>query len=71
MEKHNLKLETSWDDVKENLKENNINLTDEDLDYVEGREDELLIRLSHKLGKSPGEIKALIESISHNKRLAS
>ena len=37
-----LKLETPWEEVKERLKANDINLTDEDLDYDPGQEEELL-----------------------------
>jgi hypothetical protein len=59
-------LAASWDEVKELLKEINIHLTDEDLKYEPGREDELLERLQGKIHGSKSEIKALIESISYN-----
>lgn len=61
-----LKLEAPWEDVKELLKENNTSLTDEDLVFEPGKENELLQRLQRILKKSPEEIKAYIESISHN-----
>lgn len=61
-----LKLEAPWEDVKELLKENNTALTDEDLVFEPGKENELLLRLQRILKKSPEEIKAYIESISHN-----
>jgi len=66
-----LQLERTWEDVKEDLKENNISLTDEDLDYQPGEEDQLLERLEKKMNKSKAEIKALIESISSNHGKAS
>ena len=66
-----LQLERSWDEVKEDLKENNIYLTDEDLDYTPGQEDQLLERLAKKMNKPEAEIKALIESISFNNGEAS
>ena len=66
-----LQLERTWEDVKEDLKENNISLTDEDLDYQPGEEDQLLERLEKKMNKSKAEIKALIESISSNEGKAS
>lgn len=66
-----LQLERSWDEVKEDLKENNIYLTDEDLDYTPGQEDQLLERLAKKMNKPEAEIKALIESISFNNGKAS
>ena len=61
-----LKLNAPWKVVKERMKENNIHLTDEDLEYEAGREEELLQRLHRKMKRSTGEIKMLIESISSN-----
>jgi hypothetical protein len=65
-----LKLEAPWEEVKERLKANDINLTDEDLDYDPGQEEELLKRLEKKINKSRPEIIAYIESISANNDLA-
>jgi hypothetical protein len=64
MERLNLK--SPWPDVKERLKENDISLTDEDLEYSEGGDNELLSRLSAKMKKSKEEVKQYIESISAN-----
>ena len=61
-----LNLRSSWDDVKEKLKENDISLTDEDLEYEPGGEDQLLERLQDKLHKNKDEIRRYIESISAN-----
>jgi hypothetical protein len=61
-----LKLKSPWPDVKERLKENDISLTDEDLEYSEGEDNELLTRLSAKMKKSKDEVKQYIESISAN-----
>ncbi|MES1214943.1 MAG: general stress protein CsbD [Bacteroidota bacterium] len=66
-----LKLEAPWDEVKEKVKENSIDLTDEDLVYEPGKEDELLNRLAAKMNRTPQQIKILIESISSNKGKAS
>lgn len=71
MENYQLQLERSWEEVKEDLKENNIYLTDEDLDYKPGQEEQLLERLEKKMNLSKESIKALIESISANKGRAS
>lgn len=60
------KLERPWDEVKEKLKETNIGLSDEDLAYSPGKEDELISRLEKKLGKSPDEVRMWIESVSSN-----
>lgn len=62
---------TSWNEVKEKIKESNINLTDDDLNYLPGEEEKLLERLSKKMNRSTVEIKAWIESISSNKGKAS
>ena len=70
MDDYTLKLEAPWDEVKEMLREINMNLTDEDLRYEKGNEKQLLERVSHKLKKSIPEAKAWIESVSHNKGLA-
>ena len=66
-----LKMLTSWNEVKEKIKESNINLTDDDLNYLPGEEEKLLERLSKKMNRSTVEIKAWIESISSNKGKAS
>jgi hypothetical protein len=61
-----LNLNASWDEVKERLKENDVSLTDEDLQYEPGREEELLERLARHSQKSPEEIRKYVESISAN-----
>ena len=65
-----LKLEAPWEEVKERMKDNDINLTDNDLEYIPGKEDELLQRLEKKMSKSREQIIAYIESISSNKDLS-
>lgn len=65
------KLSTPWDEVKEKIKERNTELTDEDLEYEQGEEDALLTRLAHKMKRSKEEVKQYIESISHNRDIAS
>lgn len=58
----NLKLKGSWNVVKGKLKQDYGKLTDDDLTYAEGHEDELLGRLQQKLGKSKDEVRKIIES---------
>lgn len=70
MDNYELKLEAPWSEVKNQLKEVNLDLTDEDLRYEKGKEKELLERLSRKMNKSITEVKGWIESVSHNKGLA-
>ncbi|HLG41315.1 MAG TPA: hypothetical protein VI461_16670 [Chitinophagaceae bacterium] len=71
METITLRLEAPWEEVKEKLKENDITLTDEDLNYSPGHENELLEHLSRKMKKDKSAVKAYIESISYNKGKAS
>lgn len=71
MEKTKLTLHTSWEEVKEKIKERNIGITDEDLDFEPGKEDALLERLAAKMERSKEEVKRFIESISYNKDIAS
>ena len=65
-----LKLESKWEEGKEKMKDNDVNLTDEDLEYIPGREDELLQRLEKAMNKPREQIIAYIESISFNSGLA-
>ncbi len=62
-----LNLQSPWKDVKEKLKENDMNLSDDDLEYSPGQEDALLDRLSQIMNKPHDEVKRYIESISSNK----
>jgi hypothetical protein len=71
MKDFKFKLQAPWKDVKEKLKEINIELTDEDLEYSPGQEESLLKRLSEKLRKDPDQIKALIESVAATDHIAS
>jgi uncharacterized protein YjbJ (UPF0337 family) len=59
-------LKAPWDEVRERIKETNIDLTDEDLDLKPGKEQELLARLESRMHKSKEEIRHWIESISWN-----
>lgn len=61
-----LNLKSSWEQVKERLKENDISLTDEDLQYEPGKEDELFARLQKKTKKEPEDLRIYIESMSAN-----
>ena len=65
------KLQAPWEEVAEKIKETNIHITDEDLVYVPGKENELLIRLEKKMSLDRENIIYLIESISGNQGIAS
>lgn len=56
-----LQLKGSWNEVKGKLKQKYAELTDDDLTFAEGKEDELLGRLQQKLGKAKDEIRREIE----------
>ncbi|RDV17127.1 YtxH domain-containing protein [Pontibacter diazotrophicus] len=58
-----LVMQGSWTDVKRQLRNNYDDLTEEDLDYQEGSERELLDRLQRKLGKTKDEVVRLISQI--------
>lgn len=57
------KLSGNWNQIKGELKQEYGQLSDDDLAYKEGKEDELLGRLQEKLGKTKSEIKSFIDSI--------
>ena len=57
----NLQIKGSWNELKGKLKQKYGQLTDDDLAFAEGKEDELLGRLQKKLGKSKEELRAEIE----------
>ncbi|HMH33174.1 MAG TPA: hypothetical protein VK543_09110 [Puia sp.] len=65
-----LKLTRPWEEVTEKLKEVNVGLTDDDLRYIPGNEEELLTRLARKMKKTPADIKVWIESVSVNEGFA-
>ncbi len=59
-----LKLKGNWNELKGKLKKSYAELTDNDLLYEEGREDELYGRLQQKLGKSKEEVKRMISDLN-------
>jgi uncharacterized protein YjbJ (UPF0337 family) len=65
-----IKLNSSWEEVKEKIKETNPEITDSDLVIDHGNEEELFENLSKKLHKSIEEVKAWIESVSATKTIA-
>lgn len=58
----NLKLKGSWNVLKGKLKQSYADLTDDDLTYAEGKEDELLGRLQKKTGQTKEELSKWIRS---------
>ncbi|HEX8562908.1 MAG TPA: CsbD family protein [Flavobacterium sp.] len=54
-------IEGNWNELKGKLKQEFADLTDDDLLYEEGKEDEMWGKLQKKLGKTEKEIKALLD----------
>ncbi|MFW5835435.1 MAG: CsbD family protein [bacterium] len=51
-----LQIKGNWNEMKGKLKQKYGDLTDDDLAYVEGKEEELLGRLQKKTGKTRQEL---------------
>jgi uncharacterized protein YjbJ (UPF0337 family) len=58
-----LQIKGGWNELKGKLKQKYGQLTDDDLSFAEGKEDELLGRLQQKLGKSKEDLRAEIERL--------
>ncbi|MBA4301060.1 MAG: general stress protein CsbD [Cyclobacterium sp.] len=58
-----LQIKGTWNEVKGKLKQKYADLTDDDLLYEEGKEDELLGKLQKKLGKTMDDVKNEINSL--------
>jgi uncharacterized protein YjbJ (UPF0337 family) len=56
-------LKGNWNQLKGKLKQKYADLTDDDLLFVEGKEDELLGRLQKKLGKSDSEVRDILKRL--------
>ena len=56
-------LKGKWNEVKGKLKQKYADLTDDDLLFVEGKEDELYGRIQQRVGKSKEEIKKIISDL--------
>lgn len=63
MESWKLKLKGNWNEIKGKVKQKYADLTDDDLLYEEGKDDELLGRIQKKVGKTKEEVKSWIESL--------
>ena len=58
-----LKVKGTWNEIKGKLKQKYAELTDDDLTFVEGKEDELLGRLQKRIGKSKDELRRELEEV--------
>lgn len=53
----------TWNEVKGKLKQKYGQLTDDDLKFEEGKEDELLGRLQKRLGRSKDDVRKFIADL--------
>ena len=58
-----LTIEGNWNEIKGKLKQKYGELTDDDLAFAKGQEDEMYGRLQKKLGKTKDDIKREIENL--------
>ena len=56
-----MNLKGNWNEIKGKLKQKYGQLTDDDLTFAEGKEDELLGRIQKRLGKSKEDVRREIE----------
>ena len=58
-----LELEGKWNEMKGKAKQAYADLTDDDLAYEEGKDDELLGRIQKRLGKTRDEVVTWLKSL--------
>ena len=58
-----LELKGNWNQVKGKLKQKYADLTDDDLTFAEGKEEELLGRLQTRLGKSKEDLRRELQDM--------
>lgn len=60
----NLRIKGNWNEMKGKIKQQWGELTDDDLKYSEGKEDELIGRIQQRTGRSREEVINYINSIN-------
>lgn len=63
MDSKEFKLRGNWNELKGKIKQQYADLTDDDLKYEEGKDDELLGRIQKKIGKTKDEVIAWIQKL--------
>ena len=63
MDSKKLKLTGNWNELKGKMKQKYAVLTDDDLKYEEGKDDELVGRIQKKIGKTKEEVIDLIQRL--------
>lgn len=63
MDSWKLKLKGNWNELKGKIKQQYADLTDDDLLYEEGKDDELLGRIQAKTGKAKEDLAKWIDEL--------
>lgn len=63
MNSQEFKLRGNWNELKGKIKQQYADLTDDDLKYEEGKDDELVGRIQKKIGKTKEEVISWIQSL--------
>jgi uncharacterized protein YjbJ (UPF0337 family) len=63
-----LEAKGNWNIIKGKLKQQWANLTDDDLRYVEGQEEELIGRIQRRTGRTRAEVERALDDAGHNPR---
>ncbi|MBA3829727.1 MAG: CsbD family protein [Taibaiella sp.] len=58
-----LEIKGNWNELKGKIKQAHADLTDDDLQHEEGKDDELLGRIQKRLGKTRDEVVTWIKSL--------
>ena len=58
-----LNLKGNWNELKGKLKQKYAQLTDDDLTFVDGKEDEMLGRMQQRLGRSKDDLRKEISEL--------
>jgi len=61
-----LKIRGNWNIIKGKLKQKYAKLTDDDLQYVEGKEDELIGRIQKRTGLGKDEVIIVVDEFGEN-----
>ena len=63
MDSKELKIRGNWNEIKGKIKQQYADLSEDDLKYEEGKDDELVGRIQKKIGKTKDEIIDWIQSL--------
>jgi uncharacterized protein YjbJ (UPF0337 family) len=66
MNETKLSLKGNWNVIKGKLKQTYGQLTDDDLTFVEGQEDEVVGRIQKRVGATSSEIRHLLEKFNRS-----